>query len=204
MEKLRFYQASRYLKTLSIDNGTSQYQLNKVIILDKGKELFTRQAYDVFNNGDTLDIERSEVNRRLKVDTGIKNKDILFVVRHDSPYSYDVEYDLYINNDFIKFKLKEVKQYINDYMYESVYYSEVYDIEASDFKRYRADDKTEEKIGRYIGDFIEAKDNFISTLSTLEEVEEYAKQLVKTRKKLDKYEKIRLNQMLKYIEELNN
>lgn len=202
MEKLRFYQANRYLKTLSINNGTTQYKLNKVIILDKGKELFSKQAYDLFNNGDTLDIERSEVNRRLKVETGIKNKDILFIVKHDDPY--DVEYDLYINNDFIKFKLKEVKQYINDYMYESVYYSKVYDIEASDFKRYRADDKTEEKIGKYIGDFIEAKDKYISTLSSLEEVEEYAKQLVKTRKKLDKYEKIRLKQMLKYIEELNN
>ena len=101
------FRRDQFVRTLYTKVNGTNYEIGDVIILKDGKEWIRERAYKVFDGGIDLGID---VVRRLKVDTGLKNKDKVFITKADkqSVWNDNTVYDMYIDNELLEFK--EVKK----------------------------------------------------------------------------------------------
>ena len=178
------FRTSKFRKTLYTSaNGTS-YEVEDVIILKDGKEWIREGAYEVFDGGIDLGID---VVRRLKIDTGLKNKDKVFITKADkqSVWNDNTVYDMYIDNSVLE--LKEIKKELYNVQTtigtETTYKSDKLELEFMVFERHAGE--TMDKLQNVIVKFNEIEKGYISYLSTLNEVETYTMGLLNAKKEID-------------------
>ncbi len=172
------------MRTLYTKSNDNVYEIDNVIIMKNGKEWITKGAYEVFDGGIDLGID---VVRRLKADTGLKNKDKAFIVKAEkqSVWNDDTVYDMYIDNDLLEFK--EVKKELYNVQTtigtETTYKSDKLELEFMVFECHASE--TMDKLQNVIVKFNEIEKGYISYLSTLNEVETYTTGLLSAKKEID-------------------
>ena len=178
------FRTSKFRKTLYTSaNGTS-YEVEDVIILKDGKEWIREGAYEVFDGGIDLGID---VVRRLKIDTGLKNKDKVFITKADkqSVWNDNTVYDMYIDNSVLE--LKEIKKELYNVQTtigtETTYRTEKYNREFTHFTMHESE--TMDLLNEQCGVFSELSDKYISYHYTLKDIKTHAAALVASKEKID-------------------